>query len=805
MPDEDGIVRPPAFQVGSVFDARHRWHSLVGPLSGEAKAVLSGFMHYPRSSHAVVTARSRNHKSWTDDPEAQAALGPKLGGYLHSGILEFVDPASPAPTIIEPLGVVPKNGVPPFRLITDSRFGNKSLAKWPVRFTTIIMLCLRLDYGDFIILSDVRDAYHCFDKGGCGQGRRRIRVCFVSASGAREWRWATRLGCTPDTCTGTCDKARSGVDLDGMLARFATAHFGETPAGSPLNVLMQELRRYFARRGPFSADRRVDSGSWVDDLVLILKSIFHGFCGGLDAGCAVCAATKLLADELEAHWIGLAPRLGVPLSEDKRQEGAQRGEYTGIIVHTIRGLLLIPDRKLLKVMACLQVVALARGTTARELAAVAGRLLHYSICIRHVRPFVPAIWAVIGCEGEPEYDRPITVSDGLRKLCAYLMETVPVYAPRGAPMWPFVPSSLYAALLRGDAAHAKIRVLHFDGSQGSGWGFGIQTSEDLALRIHPNTWAPDFNSATQVHNEAAAGANALDAAERLVDMTDALIIFRNDCAPALSALRKGSSTSPALQDAAMRIARSCARLNADCLFLHVPGTTLVAEGTDGASRSGAERERGPTCGPELRGRVHALAASHGWDISVDLFACTENTVSPRFFGRFPEPAAEAVDALSVPDWDSSSCPVCGARHREVVFAYPPAELLPHFIRKAVADGIRGVILTPTAVTGPHWVKLLRASLDTAGQGYESIPHPAGLLRHAGPQPPGELALLAVDFRRPGASTHSLAPPCGAEHAFRPRPAAPIGGSDPALAAVRLALRASLHIGGDPAGRVPPFL
>ncbi len=37
-------------------------------------------------------------------------------------------------------------------------------------------------------------------------------------------------------------------------------------------------------------------------------------------------------------------------------------------------------------------------TTARELATVAGLLLHDSICIRHVRPFVPSFWAVIGCK-----------------------------------------------------------------------------------------------------------------------------------------------------------------------------------------------------------------------------------------------------------------------------------------------------------------------------------------------------------------------------------------------------------------------
>ena len=218
---------------------------------------------------------------------------------MYSGVMEFNDPRFPAPSIVEPLGVVPKAGDPHFRLITDSRRGNKSLAKWPVKFTTVTSLLQRVDYGDFGSGSDVSDAYHCFPKGGCGGGARRERTVFVKndKAGTREWRYVTRLGCTPATCTGTCDKSRSGVDLDGMLARFASSHFGEKPAGSPLGVLMQELRRYFARKGPFASDHRIDSASWVDDLILLFKSKYHGRCGGTPAGCAHCLHTKKLADE----------------------------------------------------------------------------------------------------------------------------------------------------------------------------------------------------------------------------------------------------------------------------------------------------------------------------------------------------------------------------------------------------------------------------------------------------------------------------------------------------------------------------
>ncbi len=53
-------------------------------------------------------------------------------------------------------------------------------------------------------------------------------------------------------------------------------------------------------------------------MLLILKNICHGLCGGLDAGCPTCAENKALADQLEAHWIWLAPLLGFSLSTTKR-------------------------------------------------------------------------------------------------------------------------------------------------------------------------------------------------------------------------------------------------------------------------------------------------------------------------------------------------------------------------------------------------------------------------------------------------------------------------------------------------------
>ena len=87
MQDANGIFRPSIFQVADLYVEQHHWAYLIGPLSGEATAVLSGFMQYPRKSHAVTVSRAKHHDSWTCNPIARVAPGSKMGGYMYSSTL----------------------------------------------------------------------------------------------------------------------------------------------------------------------------------------------------------------------------------------------------------------------------------------------------------------------------------------------------------------------------------------------------------------------------------------------------------------------------------------------------------------------------------------------------------------------------------------------------------------------------------------------------------------------------------------------------------------------------------------------
>lgn len=158
----------------------------------------------------------------------------------------------------------------------------------------------------------------------------------------------------------------------------------------------------------------------------------------------------------------------------------------------------------------------------------------------------------------------------------------------------------------------------------------------------------------------------------MVDLHGAVVILRNDSTAALTALRKGIFRSATLQSIATRMNQLCADLDATPLYLHAPGKALVDEGVDDASRRLASAIAGPACSEALRRQVHELASLVGWEIALDAFASASNRLVPRYFSEFAEPLSEAVDALAVTDWHSSSCPHCGGIHRGNYLRFPTA-------------------------------------------------------------------------------------------------------------------------------------
>jgi hypothetical protein len=109
----------------------------------------------------------------------------------------------------------------------------------------------------------------------------------------------------------------------------------------------------------------------------------------------------------------------------------------------------------------------------------------------------------------------------------------------------------------------------------------------------------------------------------------------------------------------------------------------------------------------------------GAPLSLDLFATAVNALVPSFFARFPEQLAEGVDALAQPVWGRSRRTDCGALHWECAFAFPPRSLLPAFVAKARADGLRGIVIAPLTPPEPVRPTVAHGGRRSAG----SMPDP----------------------------------------------------------------------------------
>jgi hypothetical protein len=208
-----------------------------------------------------------------------------------------------------------------------------------------------------------------------------------------------------------------------------------------------------------------------------------------------------------------------------------------------------------------------------------------------------------------------------------------------------------------------------------------------------------------VHRESAGGPIALRILSSLMDLRGKHVLFVNDCLPVILAMRKWSK-SRQLQSDAEAVAVGILEAGAKASFLHVPGTDMIAAGTDGASRDGAKRVVGPACTQQGREKITEFLHRHGWKVTIDLFAADCNKFMGSYASWTDEPNSEAVDAFGLASWDQSVCK-CGRPHRETSFIFPPKGLERAVFRRARSDGARAVFVVPTSYSAGYW-KGLRA-------------------------------------------------------------------------------------------------
>jgi hypothetical protein len=272
----------------------------------------------------------------------------------------------------------------------------------------------------------------------------------------------------------TCDKALCCCYIDGTVARWAVAHFGQAPAGSPLNCIALCLLRHAALRWPAAGDLRGASSHslrgvvWVNDFVFYFLKPWHDACYGLAGGCPVCRCALVDVEALDAWWIDLCQMLGVQLNMTKHQCCSQSVEYSCFLFDTFRGIMLCLDAKLALLRthaADLRVPD--RAWSLLDLNRVKGRLHHCSAAIRHLSIRVTEMQRLMGLQSRSglaeaelpsayapnasdHYDQLSPLPAGLSELAAETDYIITRYGPLGAPLWPPVASSAYAALLSSE-------------------------------------------------------------------------------------------------------------------------------------------------------------------------------------------------------------------------------------------------------------------------------------------------------------------------------------------------------------------
>ena len=767
QPDPDShCVVLPRQTVMSLYDARENWELIMkGVIDATTSAIVNGLLVMPLRSWPSRCIHKQNHASWEDDPAAQEALGPTIAKWLATGVLEFVGPGCPMPLIVEPCGAVDKATAPLFRLITDGREGNGNYLPWGVRYHTTRDVALVLRPYDFFWCADISDAYHTTPYAGCGQGIVEGDAPWPSAGSGRSSRRQRFIGCSPQSCTGACDKCFSGIMLFWCVFRFACCQFGKATAHGPLNSYIQCLIRYFANLSPPTSLQ-----AWVDDLLGSVRAAPHAHCEGLEGGCATCAENFRTACLAYDHFCAICRQLNIFFSAGKGFRPRQLGDYTGIFMDTVKGRFTVSPEKLLGVHDCLLALLASGVATRKAIASGHGKASHYAQAIPYLSQALPEFSRAMtaGAVGQIRWGESVPLAPRFHAALDYALHTVRDWGRVGRPMWPLPASSVYNLFLSGGTNDLRVATIVWDAGP-DGWGAVIRTtaSQPGTLIIGTFDVEDGEHMQFQVRRETRGGVLAFRAALEQFDLRGWTIVLRNDAVGALSALSKGCAKSDFLQDQAMAFVALARRAAVETLFVHAPGEALIREGIDGASRDGVASVRGPTIDRFIRRAIDELALGLNWRLSVDLFATRVNRQTPRFFARYAEPGAEGVDAFEQSDWGCSLCPACRQRHREVFYAFPPQALIPAFIRKADADRARGILLVPHSITAAYWSRLCTASLTDGGP-WRSITDPGSHLAFAGAFRPQALAIFALDFQSHARGTDlPFCTPCGQEQAARP--------------------------------------
>ncbi len=187
----------------------------------------------------------------------------------------------------------------------------------------------------------------------------------------------------------------------------------------------------------------------------------------------VCLSSASSSTRSQNYWIFLAGKLGLGLSDDKRQLPSQCVTFTGLTLDTFLRSLSIPREKMVKLAAFLESFFYRREVSLSDLASLRGSVQHYSICLPHSLPFTALISSVMCTETAPNYNTVVLLPPVINDAAVFLRGILAAHWESGVALWPFVASTLHEAFLAGETGSAHIVVITWDASV-HGWGTVIR-------------------------------------------------------------------------------------------------------------------------------------------------------------------------------------------------------------------------------------------------------------------------------------------------------------------------------------------
>lgn len=436
----------------------------------------------------------------------------------------------------------------------------------------------------------------------------------------------------------------------GRQYRFAAMSFGTSAAPRVFTQLMKPVLAQLRREG-------VRCSIYLDDMILAAQS-------------------RDLCVRQVSRAMQLLQSLGFLVNLDKSVlSPTQRLTHLGLTWDTLSFRLFLPLQKWRAMRREARQLLLAQrqhGSVAiRRLAGLAGKLVAASPAVRDAsyrRHSLHRCVAFALRHNGNDWTGSVSLTRTVLRDLRWLTSRTTAHL-NGSPIQQSEP----AAVLTSDASP-------------TGWGatlsIGSLTVRTLGFfSVQESAMSSNWREATGV-------ARAFFAFRRRIQRLPSLHV-RTDNTCALSILHRFGSRWRHLGEALDPMLRAVMRWRLELTASHIAGTDNEAADTLSRATKPLRNEW------QLSRAAFNRILQHGPRPTVDYFATSTTTRLPRFVSRWPDPKAEAIDAMRQP-WQ-----------REFGLFVPPINLLPRVLERIVRIRAHGVLVAPVWPSRP-WFSTLMA-------------------------------------------------------------------------------------------------